>query len=230
MARMDRIKNITGLVEWYGRSEALRREANLLVVGGHVDPARSADDEERGQIELMHRLMSDHGLDGQVRWLGMHLEKDFAGELYRFVADQRGAFVQPALFEAFGLTVVEAMSTGLPTFATLFGGPSEIIEDGVSGFHIDPNHGEATAERIATFLARCREEPRYWDRLSNGALQRVAERYTWARYAERLMTLSRIYGFWNYVTNLERAETRRYLQMFYGLQFRPLASSIEEMS
>ena len=228
LARMDRIKNITGLVEWYGRSEALRREANLLVVGGHVDPARSADDEERGQIELMHRLMSDHGLDGQVRWLGMHLEKDFAGELYRFVADQRGAFVQPALFEAFGLTVVEAMSTGLPTFATLFGGPSEIIEDGVSGFHIDPNHGEATAERIATFLARCREEPRHWDRLSNGALQRVAERYTWARYAERLMTLSRIYGFWNYVTNLERAETRRYLQMFYGLQFRPLAQAIEE--
>jgi sucrose synthase len=40
------------------------------------------------------------------------------------------------------------------------------------------------------------------------------------------MTLSRIYGFWKYVTNLDRDETRRYLEMFYGLQFRPLAESV----
>jgi len=38
--------------------------------------------------------------------------------------------------------------------------------------------------------------------------------------------LSRVYGFWRYVTNLERAETRRYLEMFYALQFRPLAASV----
>ncbi len=40
------------------------------------------------------------------------------------------------------------------------------------------------------------------------------------------MTLSRIYGFWRYVTDLERKETRCYLEMFYGLQFRPLAGKI----
>lgn len=49
---------------------------------------------------------------------------------------------QPALYEAFGLTVVEAMSCGLPTFATAHGGPSEIIRHGRSGFHIDPYHGD----------------------------------------------------------------------------------------
>ncbi len=227
LARLDHIKNITGLVEWYARDERLREAANLLVVSGHVNPEHSNDLEEREQIDRMHQLMNDYGLDGQVRWLGMHLEKSFSGELYRFVADRRGAFVQPALFEAFGLTVVEAMSTGLPTFATKFGGPSEIIEDDESGFHIDPNHGDAAAERMADFLERCGKEPQEWDRISAGALARVAGRYTWARYAERLMTLSRIYGFWRYVTNLERAETRRYLQMFYGLQFRPLAEALE---
>jgi sucrose synthase len=41
-----------------------------------------------------------------------------------------------------------------------------------------------------------------------------------------MMTLSRIYGFWKYVTNLERAETGRYLEMFYGLQLRPLAEKM----
>ena len=59
-----------------------------------------------------------------------------------------------------------------------------------------------------------------------GALARVEARYTWTRYAERLMTLARVYGFWRHVTNLERAETQRYLQMFYGLQFRPLANRL----
>jgi sucrose synthase len=226
MARMDHIKNITGLVDWFAQSPALREQANLLVISGHIDPDRSGDTEERQQIEKMHDLMNRHALDGQVRWLGMHLEKPLAGEIYRFVADHRGAFAQPALFEAFGLTVIEAMSSGLPTFATRFGGPLEIIEDGVSGFHIDPNHGERASMRMAEFFARCREHPDYWQQMSDSGLQRVAERYTWQRYAERMMTLSRIYGFWKYVSDLERAETRRYLQMFYGLQFRPLAAQL----
>ena len=42
-------------------------------------------------------------------------------------ADKHGAFVQPPLYEAFGLTEVEAMSCGLPTFATIKGGPAEVI-------------------------------------------------------------------------------------------------------
>ena len=227
MARMDHIKNITGLVDWFGNSTDLRDRANLLVISGHVDPARSSDTEERSQIEAMHELMTRHGLDGQVRWLGLHLEKPLAGEIYRFVADHQGAFVQPALFEAFGLTVIEAMSSGLPTFATCFGGPLEIIEDGVSGFHIDPNHGDQAAARMAEFFYRCEQREGYWRSVSDAGLQRVAERYTWERYAEKMMTLSRIYGFWKYVSNLERAETQRYLEMFYSLQFRPLAQQLE---
>ena len=46
-------------------------------------------------------------------------------------------------------------------------------------------------------------------------------------YADRMMTLSRIYGFWRYVSNLEREETQRYLEMLYTLQFRPLAKSMK---
>ena len=222
MARMDRIKNITGLARWFGESPELRKHCNLLIVSGHVDAARSSDNEERDQIATMHQMMDDLQLDGQVRWLGMHLEKALSGELYRFVAESRGAFVQPALFEAFGLTVIEAMATGLPVFATCFGGPLEIIEDGKSGYHIDPNHGDAAAEKIGAFMAGSGEDPGLWDRISDGAIARVEARYTWARYAERLMTLSRIYGFWRHITDLERTETWRYLEMFYGLQYRPL--------
>ena len=226
MARMDRVKNLTGLVDWFGRSDQLRGTANLLVVGGNLTPDGSGDEEEKREIEKMHRLFDEHGLEEEVRWLAVHFDRERAGELYRFVADSRGAFVQPALFEAFGLTVIEAMSTGLPVFATCFGGPLEIIEEGISGFHIDPNNGEAAVAKMADFFARCREDPTAWDTISAGAMTRVAERYTWTRYAERLITLAKVYGFWRHVSNLERAETQRYLQMFYNLQFRPLAERL----
>lgn len=226
MARLDRIKNLTGLVAWYGASSRLRQCANLLVVGGHVDHEQSADSEEREQIHAMHRLMDALELDGELRWLGMRLDKNLAGELYRHIADRHGVFVQPALFEAFGLTIIEAMASGLPTFATRYGGPLEIIQHNRSGFHIDPNEGTAAAELIADFLERCARKPEEWLRISQGALDRVAAHYTWEQYATRMMTLSRIYGFWKFVSRLEHEETARYLQMFYHLQFRPLAEHI----
>ena len=226
MARLDHIKNIAGLLEWYGRSPALRSAANLLLIAGHVSEDKSDDREEQAQIARMHELMNQYGLDGQVRWLGIHLEKAMAGELYRFIADQQGVFVQPALFEAFGLTVVEAMSAGLPTFATRYGGPLEIIEDGRSGFHIDPNHGDEAAAKLTAFFDQAGQDADYWRTISDAALARIESRYTWKLYAQRMMMLSRVYGFWKYVTNLEHAETSRYLEMFYHLQLRPLARSI----
>lgn len=228
MARLDRIKNIVGLVEWYGQSQRLRQAANLVVVAGHVDINKSQDSEEQEQIRLMHELIDRYQLQNQIRWLGVHLEKNLAGELYRYIADHQGAFVQPALFEAFGLTVIEAMSSGLPTFATRYGGPLEIIEHGISGFHIDPNHAEKSANIMAEFFERASQDGAYWTTISSGGLNRVAARYTWQLYAERLMTLSCVYGFWKYVTNLERGETRRYLEMFYGLQYRMLAEKIDQ--
>jgi sucrose synthase len=222
MARLDRVKNLTGLVEWFGRSDRLRRSANLFLVAGFVDAESSTDAKEIAEIERLHALMDRYELDGDMRWV-QHVDRVMGGELYRFVADHRGAFVQPALFEAFGLTVVESMACGLPTFATCFGGPIEIIEHGVSGFHIDPNRGDRNTDLMAEFFERCADDPGEWRRISRGGITRVNSRYTWKLYAERMMTLARIYGFWKYMTNLEQAETRRYLEMLYALQFRPQA-------
>lgn len=226
MARLDHIKNLAGLVQWFGESDALRQQCNLVIIAGYINPDLSTDREEQAQIRRMHELMDRYQLDGCMRWLGVRLDKSLSGELYRYIADRKGAFVQPALFEAFGLTVIEAMSSGLPTFATCYGGPLEIIVDGASGFHIDPNYGAAAANRMADFFENCRADEAYWLRVSEGAIKRVNEHYTWALYAERMMTLARVYGFWKYVTNLERDETRRYLEMFYGLMFRPLAQGV----
>ena len=144
------------------------------------------------------------------------------------MADRRGVLVPPALFEAFGLTLIEAMSSGLPPFATVYGGPSEILEHGISGFHIDPNHGEAAGNIVADFLERCSEDEQHWLKVSRAGQDRVQSKYTWKLYAERMMTLARVYGFWRYMTTVERAETNTYLQALYALKYRPLAQGLGE--
>ncbi|MGD8281714.1 MAG: sucrose synthase [Gemmatimonadota bacterium] len=223
MSRLDRIKNMPGLLEWYSRNDSLQDEANLLLVGGRLNPEQSDDGDERSQIELMRQLLDDERLDGKVRWIEMQTNKNRVGELYRVVADTRGAFVQPALFEAFGLTVVEAMSSGLPVFATQYGGPLETVADGVSGFHIDPARGDEATHTMVEFFRSVRREPDTWTKMSEAAVKRVEERYNWPLYASKLLKLSRIYGFWRYISNIEREETKRYLEMFYGLMYRRLA-------
>ena len=227
MARLDHIKNLVGLVQWFGENECLQNLVNLLIIGGTVNPDNSADSEEREQVTRIHELIDQYNLSDRIRWLGIRLDKNLSGELYRYVADSKGAFVQPAFFEAFGLTVIEAMVSGLPTFATCYGGPLEIIENSISGFHIDPNHGEQVSQILVDFFEQCTADPTYWQKISKGGRQRVEERYTWKRYAKRLLSLTCIYGFWKFATNLEREETSRYLEMFYHLQFRPRAQQIQ---
>jgi sucrose synthase len=228
MSRLDRIKNMSGPLEWYGQTPELRDLVNLLLVGGEVDPFNSTDRDEQAQIEQMHLLFDELELEGCARWIRMQTDKNRVGELYRTVADTRGAFVQPALFEGFGLTVVEAMSSGLPVFATRYGGPLEVVENGRSGFHIDPYHGGDAARLMVGFFHSCKEDPGVWESMSKAAITRVEERYNWELYAKKLLSLSRIYGFWKYMTNIEREETRRYLDMMYGLIFRSLARGVRE--
>lgn len=73
---------------------------------------------------------------------------------------------------------------------------------------------------MADFFERCAADPAYWSRLSDGGLARIAASYTWELYAGRLLTLSSVYSFWKRVSNLDRAETKRYLEALYVLKLR----------
>ncbi|KAM3215520.1 hypothetical protein ACQJBY_067501 [Aegilops geniculata] len=226
MARLDKVKNITGLVEWYGQNKKVRDLVNLVVVAGLLNAAQSKDREEIDEINKMHNLIDKYQLKGQIRWIKAQTDRVRNGELYRYIADTKGAFVQPALYEAFGLTVIEAMNCGLPTFATNQGGPAEIIVDGVSGFHINPTNGREAGTKIADFFQKCKEDPSYWNKVSTAGLQRIYECYTWKIYATKVLNMGSMYGFWRTLNKEERAAKQRYLQMFYNLQYRNLVKTV----
>lgn len=178
IARLDRIKNLTGLVEAYGKNHTLREQANLVIVASMLDPDQSRDAEEADEIRKMHGLIEQYQLHGHVRWVGKLLSKVETGEAYRIMADKKGVFVQPALFEAFGLTILEAMHSGLPVFATKFGGPLEIIEDNKSGFLINPTDHEGMTASISEFFTTCREDQEHWRFFSNAGMDRARAQFT----------------------------------------------------
>jgi sucrose synthase len=226
MARLDRIKNLTGLVECFGRSSALQDRCNLILVAGKLQVNNTADSEEASEIQTLYRLIDEYRLHGKVRWLGVRLSKGDTGEIYRVIADRQGIFVQPALFEAFGLTVLEAMISGLPTFATQFGGPSEIIQDRVNGFYINPTHLEETANKLVDFMSQCDHDSKIWETMSKAAIQRVYSAYTWKIHTQKLLSLAHLYGFWNFTAQKKREPLLRYLESLFYLLFRPRARQL----
>ncbi|MFB2974358.1 sucrose synthase [Aerosakkonema sp. BLCC-F183] len=228
MARLDRIKNMTGLAECFGKSKELQADCNLILIAGKLRVEETTDREERAEIEKLYRIIDEYNLHGKIRWLGVRLPKSDSGEIYRIIADRQGIFVQPALFEAFGLTILESMISGLPTFATQFGGPLEIIQDKVNGFYINPTHLEETAEKILEFISKCDRDPHYWHEISQRAIDRVYSTYTWKIHTTRLLSLARIYGFWNFTSQENREDLLRYIESLFYLLFKPRAQRLLE--
>lgn len=226
MARLDKIKNLTGLAETFGKSPELQEKCNLILVAGKLRVEETNDREEQSEIVRLYEIIDKCNLHGKIRWLGVRLSKADSGEMYRVICDRQGIFVQPALFEAFGLTILESMISGLPTFGTQFGGPLEIIQDGVNGFYINPTHQEETANKLLQFVDKCEQNPNYWYEISTRGIDRVYSAYTWKIHTNKLLSLARIYGFWNFTSQENREDLLRYLDSLFYLLFKPRAKQL----
>jgi sucrose synthase len=226
MARLDKIKNISGLIQAFGMSEQLQATCNLIFAAGSIHLDQSADIEERNEITKAYDLIKHYNLHGKVRWLPS-INKLETGEAYRVIADHGGIFVQPALFEAFGLTIIEAMASGLPTFAPKFGGPLEIIEYGVSGFLMNTSSPELIMASLEKFIRRCAQEPDFWKTISENGIARVRENFNWRSYSQRLINLTKLYGYWRYaVSGKGMLELDRYSEMIYHFLIKSRAAQI----
>ena len=227
MARLDRIKNITGLVEAFGQHPELRKHCNLIVAAGTIHLDESEDSEERSEIQRMYDLIGTYGLHGHIRWLPS-VPKQETGEVYRIIADFRGFFVQPALFEAFGLTILEAMQCGLPTFGPIFGGPSEIIIDRKSGFLMNTSKPNLIADVLWDFIRDSQEAEDYWSQISENSIARVREKFTWHLYSDKLIRLTKLYGFWRYTeSQAGMIKMDRYCELLYHLFLKARAEKIQ---
>jgi len=182
MARPDERKNLERLVLAYGESPQLQREANLVLILGNRDDIREMPSGQRAVLSNILTLIDVHDLYGKVAY-PKHHRADDVPEIYRMITQSRGVFVNPAMTEPFGLTLLEAAASGVPIVATNDGGPSDIIANCKNGLLIDPFDTEA----IEKALLRALTEPETWNEWSKAGYENVHTHYSWQRHAERYL-------------------------------------------
>ncbi len=113
----------------------------------------------------------------------------FAG-MRRDVAEVMRAldlFVQPSLWEGFGLTALEAMAVGTPVVATRVGGVPEAVVDGETGLLVPPGDAEALAAACARLLA----DRDLAARLGRSGMERVRAQFDIERLVGQIEALYR---------------------------------------
>ncbi|MFO7496186.1 MAG: HAD-IIB family hydrolase [Desulfobacterales bacterium] len=180
LCRPDKRKNIHGLIRAYGESPDLQAMANLAVFAGIRRDISQMEENERDVLTQMLLEMDKYDLYGKMAIPKRHDFEHEVPELYRIAAGKKGVFVNPALTEPFGLTLLEASATGLPVVATHDGGPKDIIKNCGSGILVDPTDSAAIADAIREIISR----NHHWDEFSKNGIMNVRKHYTWLRHAE----------------------------------------------
>jgi len=127
ICRAVRRKNVPALVEAYGRSALLQERHNLVLVLGCREDPRSLEKQQRDQFQQIFELVDRFDLYGKVAYPKHHRGEQIPA-IYRWAAQRCGIFVNPALTEPFGLTLLEAAACGLPLVSTDDGGPRDILQ------------------------------------------------------------------------------------------------------
>lgn len=102
---------------------------------------------EGESLDYLEQLVSELGLRNHVRFLGARNQSYIFKHLHEY-----DLFIQPSIFEGFGLTVAEAMAARVPVLVSENQGPLEIIGNGVYGYSFKNQDVNDCAEKIELFL------------------------------------------------------------------------------
>jgi glycosyltransferase involved in cell wall biosynthesis len=165
LAAAERYKGHDLLVEMWPRVLAQCPGARLVVAG---------DGDDRPRLEL-----AAAPLGNAVRFT-RSVDDAHLAALYRDCA----FFVMPSREEGFGLVFLEAMRAGKACIGAI-GAAAELIEDGVTGFVVDPDD----AARIQETVVRLFQDRALAKRLGEAGALRWAHEFTEDAFAERLRAL-----------------------------------------
>jgi glycosyltransferase involved in cell wall biosynthesis len=167
------------LISWKGQDVFLRAAGRVLeqIPNAYVFVVGAAPPGDRAFAESLRALAVNLGIADRVVFTGFRSDVPDVLKLLDVVVH---ASVQK---EPFGRVIAEAMVMGRPVVATNAGGPTEIIEDGETGFLVPPRDDEALAARIIALL----QDPAMAKRIGEAGRQAVIEKFSAEDHA-RLVT------------------------------------------
>jgi len=96
-------------------------------------------------------------------------------------------YINTSLHEGIPMTILEAMSYGVPVVACDVGGIREIINDGIDGFLVPSRNPQALAEKCL-LLHRDKE---LWKKMSAAARRKIEDKFSATYMAEQYLALYR---------------------------------------
>ena len=178
LSRPDPRKNVAALVRAYGELPELRERANLVLVLGNRDNIESLDRGARDVLNEVLHLVDRYDLYGHVAY-PKHHDSEEVPDFYRIATRSKGVFVNPALTEPFGLTLLEAAASGVPVVATNDGGPRDILAECDNGILVDP----LDETEIGNALLAAVSDLAQWRQWSSNGLK-GARRFGWQNHAK----------------------------------------------
>ncbi|KAK1318057.1 Sucrose-phosphate synthase [Acorus calamus] len=182
LSRPDPKKNITTLLKAFGECRPLRELANLTLIMGNRDDIEEMSGGNANVLTTVLKLIDKYDLYGQVAYPKHHKQSDVP-EIYRLAAKTKGVFINPALVEPFGLTLIEAAAHGLPMVATKNGGPVDIHRALNNGLLVDPHDQQAIADALLKLVS---EKNLWHDCRING--WRNIHLYSWPEHCRTYLT------------------------------------------
>ncbi|XP_030507407.2 probable sucrose-phosphate synthase 3 [Cannabis sativa] len=152
LSRPDPKKNLTTLLKAFGECRPLRELANLTLIMGNRDDIDEMSGGNASVLTTVLKLIDKYDLYGQVAYPKHHKQSDVP-DIYRLAAKTKGVFINPALVEPFGLTLIEAAAHGLPMVATKNGGPVDIHRALHNGLLVDPHDQQEIADALLKLLS-----------------------------------------------------------------------------
>jgi glycosyltransferase involved in cell wall biosynthesis len=134
VARLDYLKDHATAVRTLERVVAQHPETKLVLVG-------EGPEREKIEAEVGRRRLTE-----QVRFLGLRTD------VARLVP-AADIFLLTSISEGIPLTVIEAMSVGLPVVSTGVGGVGEVVLDGQTGLLAPAGDDRALAEHVLSLAA-----------------------------------------------------------------------------
>jgi len=180
LCRPDKRKNIAGLIKAYGEDLELQSMANLAVFAGIRKDISEMEDNERDVLTEILLLMDKYDLYGKIAIPKKHDFEYEVPELYRIAAEKRGVFVNSALTEPFGITLIESAACGLPIIAPNDGGPMDTIKNCECGLLVDTTDTAAIAAAAKQIIV----DGEKWKQYSKAGIMNIREHYTWERHAD----------------------------------------------
>jgi glycosyltransferase involved in cell wall biosynthesis len=156
-------KNLFLLLEAWAQVLQRQPRSRLVVAGGGP------------LLDELRRRAERTGLEASVTFTGYVPEAEKADHFN--LAD---AFFFPSAMEGFGLTVAEAMSSGLPVVASDRGSIPELVADGETGFVCDPGEPGRFVERLLLLLG----DGALREKLARAGRERVERLFRWERCVE----------------------------------------------